>query len=138
MIAMLLKSGYIALSYNHQVVANVFDRNVKEVSIDNRSISLAEDNTFRMYSCKDLKVLNDYLMSLKICDITGNNNNNYNDGKSLYCYYQADEGLVVVSIDDNTFEYSPLYTAGRKDSHTYFLDEQIDWGYVLSLIYLLP
>ena len=111
---------------------------VNEESIDEKSISLAERNTFRMYSCKDPDALHDYLMNLKICDITGNYNNKYNEGNTLYCHYQTDEGLVVISVDDNTFEYAPLYTNGRIDTHIYHLDEPVDWEYILSLMYLLP
>lgn len=138
MAVMLLTSGFIAFSYEHQTVADVFCKNVTEVSIDKDSLSLAEGNTFRMYSCKDPDSLNNYLMNLRICDITGNYNNNYNEGKSLYCHYQTDEGLVVVCVDDNTVEYSPLYTAGRIDSHTYQLEEPIDWDYIMSVIYVIP
>ena len=135
MAAMLLTSGCIAFSYNHQVVADVFERNVNEESIDEKSISLAERNTFSMYSCKDPDALHDYLMNLKICDITGNYNNKYNEGNTLYCHYQTDEGLVVISVDDNAFEYAPLYTNGRIDTHIYHLDEPVDWEYILSLMY---
>lgn len=138
MAVMLLTSGCIALSYNHQTVADVFSEHVNEVNIDKESISVAEGNEFRMYSCKDPDALNDYLMNLKICDVTGNYNNNYNDGKSLYCHYQTDEGMVVVCVDDNMVEYSPLYTAGRIDSHTYQLEDSIDWDYIMSTINVRP
>lgn len=134
MAVMLLTSGIIALSYNHQTVADIFYKNVNEVRIDKDSLTLTEGNAFRSYSCNDPEALSDYIMSLKACEITGNYNNTNNDGKGLYCHFQTDEGLVIVCIEDNTVEYSPLYTAGRRNAKTYYLDASVDWDYIMSMM----
>ena len=104
------------------------------VSIDVSSLSVEESNSFRMYSCDDPEELNSYIMNLRVCEVTGNYNDMNNEDKCIYCHYQTDEGLVVVCIDDNSFDYSPLYTAGRPDARTYYLDESIDWEYLISMI----
>ena len=138
MAAMILTSGNVALSYNHQTVADVFNKNVNEVSIDKSSFMLNEGNTFKSYFCDDSQSLNNYIMNLKVSELTGNYNDMNSDGKSLYCHYQTDEGLVVVCVENNTVEYSPLYTAGRQDARTYYLDESADWEYLMSMMHRIP
>lgn len=138
MAAMLLLSGNIAFSYNHQSLAEVFAGNVSEVNIDPSYISMGEDNSYKAYYCNDPDVLDDYLMDLSICQVSGYYSDMDNEGKHLYCHYQTDKGLVVVCLDDNTLEYSPLYTAGRKESRTYYLDEAVDWDHIMSIISLSP
>ena len=133
MVVMLLTSGNIALSYNHQTLSDVFNKNVNEVCFDKNSPTLGEGNTFRTYCCDDPNALNSYIMNLGVSEITGNYKDMAYEGKCLYCHYQTDEGLVVLCIKDYAVEYSPLYTAGRRDAHTYYLDEEVDWDYLMSM-----
>ena len=133
MVVMLLTSGNIALSYNHQTLSDVFNKNVNEVCFDKNSPTLGEGHTFRTYCCDDPNALNSYIMNLGVSEITGNYKDMAYEGKCLYCHYQTDEGLVVLCIKDYAVEYSPLYTAGRRDAHTYYLDEDVDWDYLMSM-----
>lgn len=132
MAIMLITSGFIALSYNHQTTADVFNANVGSISEGSRW-SLEKNNKFSFYECTDPKALDDYLMNLKICDVTGNYDNRFSDNE-FYCHYETSEGLVIITLNDSELRYSPLYTAGRKDAHTYQLEEPVDWDYIESML----
>lgn len=131
---MILTSGNIALSYNHQTMKDVFADSFKETSIDRCSISLDEENSMKSYSCNDPDALNKYIMSLKICEVTGYYNDNDNKDRCLSCHYITDKGGVTVSIEDNKVECYPLNKSINRNSHTYYLEEPVDWDYIMSMI----
>lgn len=130
---MVLTSGSIALSYNHQTVADAFYDNAKAASIARCSISFNDGNSHRSYSCDDSDALNSYIMNLKIYEVTGYYDNEDSNGKSLRCNYMTDEGEIVVRVDDNNkVECYPRYNPIHR--HTYYLEEPVNWDYVTSMM----
>lgn len=135
MAVMILTSGFMALSYNHQTAGDVFKANVSSVS-EGYNWSFGFGQGFSFYKCISPKTLDNYIMNLKIHDVTGHYDNRYSYSHYLYSHYETNEGLVIIELNDNEFRYSPLYTEGRKDAHTYQLDESVDWDFIESLLIL--
>lgn len=129
---MVLTSGSIALSYNHQTVADIFYDNAKGASIDKCSILFDDGNSNKSYSCDDPDALSNYIMNLKIYEVTGYYDDADSDEKSLRCNYLTDEGEIVVRIGDNRVEFSILNKPTRR--HTYYLDEPVNWHHIMLVI----
>ena len=135
---MLLTTGCIAISYSHQTLADVFDKNVKELK-EIEWVSYGEGNEHgSIYYCKDQNVLNNYLLNLDICCLTGWYHRSGYNGKSLTCQYKTDEGSVQVNIREHEIGYTPLYKEGRKERFVYYFDESVDWDYIMSLLTVDP
>lgn len=128
---MLFTNGLTAFSYNNQKVEDLFAENEKEAVLD-RSVTYAEGETW--YACvgKDTDAVDRYLKNLEICNLTGNYEMD-SDARGLFCRYETDKGLVVLEIRGNLIKYVPFYDI-RRETHTYYLEEPINWEYILSLM----
>lgn len=134
LVIMLLTSGNIALSYNHQTVADVFYGNVNEAAMDKNSLTVADEYRLKNCSCNDPEALSDYIMNLKVYEITGIYESRRHEMNYLSCQYQTEKGAVYIAIEDDVLKYRPLYKDGFQDTNTYYLEESVDWEYMKTII----
>lgn len=132
--AMLLSIGNIAFSYNHQTMSDVFDKNEIELSSMSGSLIVQEEYATRLYYCDNLQGLHSYIMNLNVHELSGYYEKLYSESKELICSYKTDEGTFLVFLGDNEVKCGFMFEPGRQDIRTYYLDESVDWEYVMSMM----
>ena len=129
-----MSCGYVALAYGSQTGAEVIYQSRDTGLYTLRYIAKSDDDSYTVYECTDPDALHEYLISLTLCNLTGNYS--FDDSETQFTFlYDTPEGTLGIVLSDQTIKLTQLY--GEDPSSTcYYLPDDVDWNYLNSILCL--
>lgn len=127
-----MTSGHVALAYDEAPGAEVIFKS-EDLSSYTVSSTNYGSGRGRIYGeCTDEAALNAYLAELHLSRITGNYTYN-NTEHRFFILYNSPDGVIGVTLEDQIVTVAPLYEDAPPQT-LYYLNSEIDWDYLESLI----
>ena len=126
-----MTSGYVALAYDGNTVAQMIYQGDDYSSYVIRSVSLKDDEYATNYEIADAEAFHAYLAGLTVYELTGNYS--FSDSERCFTYVMDTQGgTMVVMLYDNVVKTVWLHRDAQAEY--YYVPEGIDWDYIETVI----
>lgn len=132
---LVISSGWAALAYDTKPAAQTFS--YQELSLlpeELTYVTVYENGSARNYRCADPRALLSYVEKLPVWKLTGRYAAPKYEGRNLFVLFHTQDGLVSLSLTDQSVDIGMPLKKERRYSELYYLQQPPDWEYVMGLL----
>ncbi len=132
---LIISSGWATLAYDTKPAAQTFSyRELSLLPEEKTGVTVYENGSARNYRCADPRALLSYVEKLPVWKLTGRYAAPKYEGLNLFALFHTQDGLVSLSLTDQSVDISMPLKKERRYSELYYLQQPPDWDYVMSLL----